>query len=379
MLTGPDLIENILRVNILPKIKKIILQQTIIPDYRMELFILLREYYSDSFQVIAGDRDFGGTPVSTKAAWKYFMHVKNVYLFNGNFLWQRLITKELLSADLVILNANIRILSNIIPLLLRKLMGRRTLLWGHAKGKNKTADFFRKFYFRLSDGIIAYTESQKKMLCQSYPWLKVWAAPNACVSTIDCIPVEAESPVVNYILYVGRLIESKKVSLLLKGFIYAHEQSLLPETVQLVLVGDGEMRSNLESTAKESGIKNAVHFAGHISDVCKLRSYYRRAICSVSPGYVGLSAVQSFSFGVPMLIAKDEYHSPEIEACQEGFNARFFSSDDLVALAQSLSVFYKERAQWVENRSLIAEWTRKHYSFEAMRDIFVRAIGEVST
>lgn len=41
---------------------------------------------------------------------------------------------------------------------------------------------------------------------------------------------------------------------------------------------------------------------------------YANALVSVSPGYVGLSLTQSLSFGVPMLIAIDEAHVPEIDA-----------------------------------------------------------------
>jgi glycosyltransferase involved in cell wall biosynthesis len=361
----------------LRKDKKIILQQTIIPDYRLGLFVLIQKHYSDNFQVIAGDRDFGGTPVSTKAAWEYFRRVRNFYLFNDNFLWQRLIKKELLKTDVVILNANIRIISNVILLFLRKLTGRKTLLWGHVDGKGRIASFFRRLYFRSSDGFIAYTEAQKKILCKHHSNLKIWVAPNSCVSFVDCVPVDAELQELDSIIYVGRLVKTKKVDLLLKGFIYAKKESWLPKSVRLIFVGDGELRSSLEAFAREADTMDAVHFAGHISDVCKLREYYRTAICSVSPGYVGLSAIQSFSFGVPILIAKGENHSPEIEACEEGFNSRFFNSDDPVALAKGLSIFYKERAQWLENRPLISEWTRRHYSFETMRDAFIRAIDEM--
>ena len=60
---------------------KIALQQSIIPDYRLGLFLLLREQWEDQFEVYAGDADFGGSPVSTEEAWDHFERVQNVRLW----------------------------------------------------------------------------------------------------------------------------------------------------------------------------------------------------------------------------------------------------------------------------------------------------------
>ena len=70
-----------------------------------------------------------------------------------------------------------------------------------------------------------------------------------------------------------------------------------------------------------------VRFAGHVSDFETLSSYYWNALVSVSPGYAGLSLIQSHWFGVPMIIARDEPHAPEIEAAIEGENAVLVTSD----------------------------------------------------
>ena len=358
--------------------KTIYLQQPIIPDYRLDLFLLLRKDLGSNFEVFAGENDFGGTPLSCNEAWNYFQYSKNYYLFGGCFLWQIGCFRKLLSADLTILNSNMRILSNNLILLLRKLLGRRTILWGHAAGQSALGSCFRSMYLRLCDGFISYTETQKKMLRQNYSWLKVWNASNALMPATKCVPVEAEFSEIDSILYVGRLIEPKKVNLLLESFIYARTQCLLPDTVKLFFIGDGKMRIDLETLARKTDFSNSIHFIGHISDVDKLRSYYRKAICSVSPGYVGLSAIQSFSFGIPMLVADNELHSPEIEACKKKFNSKFFSSNNFMALAEELSAFYKERAIWLKNRSVISEWIRNHYSLEAMRDAFVQAIEETT-
>lgn len=344
----------------------------------MGLFRLLREEWGAQFQVYAGDYDFSGSPVSCEDAWSLFRRVRNVYLLGGKLLWQRGSFVKLLRSDVAILNANMRIVSNWVILFLRRLLGRSTILWGHAAGQSGLGGRFRGCFLRLSCGFIAYTESQAELLGTRYPWLPTWVAANSCVSASDCAVVALACKQRDSILYVGRLVPQKKVSLLLDGFVVAIEQGLLDERTRLVFVGDGEARERLEKRVADTGLRHRVYFAGHVSDVHELRTYYARAMCSVSPGYVGLSATQSFSFGVPMLIARDEFHSPEIEACREGFNAYFFDSDNPEELADMLSRIEGDQEIGSERRSEIAEWTQHNYSFEAMRDAFIDAVRKVA-
>lgn len=358
--------------------KTLLVQQPVIADYRMGLFNRLRKHYGKRFQVIAGVRDFGGNLTSTEDAWKHFGKVQNVFLLNGRFLWQKNLTSRLLSADVVILNANLRILSNMWILVLRRFLARRTILWGHAKGKNNIPGFLRGMFLDCCDGFIAYTQNDMQFLSRRYPKLQIWVASNACMSAYDCFPGKAELSEVNTILYVGRLIKEKKPDLLIEAFIYGYRKAIFPKTLKLVFVGDGRMRSKLENMARTSGLQDLIEFKGHVSDIQELRDLYRFAICSVSPGYVGLSAIQSFGFGVPMLVARNEPHSPEIEACKEVSNTKFFPSNEPKALAKGLLAFYKERAHWFEGRTTLSSWLSDNYSFEAMQKTFVQVISKMA-
>lgn len=355
----------------------ILIQQPIIPDYRMGLFKMLKDLFGGELQVVAGDADFGGSPKSTEDAWLHFERVKNHYI-SGGLLWQSDVFWRLLKADVVVLNANMRILSNDLILMLRKILGRQTLLWGHVEGQSVCSSSLRRVYLRLSSGFVAYTKSQAEMLSALSPRLPVWVAANSCVYASDCRALAASEKAVDSILYVGRLVKAKKVGLLLEGYRHAREVGLLDPSIRLVFVGDGDERFALKARVEQCGFGNVVEFKGHISDVGTLREQYRKAACSVSPGYVGLSATQSFSFGIPMLIAQGEFHSPEIEACREGMNAKFFEKNDPVSLAEGLAEFVSERRRWLARREEISEWTKANYSFEAMRDAFVQAIEHVS-
>ena len=82
-----------------------------------------------------------------------------------------------------------------------------------------------------------------------------------------------------FILAVGRMIPLKGFQDIIKAL--AGSQSLAG--VELVIVGDGPLRDDLESLARENGIANRVIFEGHQSDV---RPYMESASLCVISSYV---------------------------------------------------------------------------------------------
>ena len=112
--------------------------------------------------------------------------------------------------------------------------------------------------------------------------------------------------------------------------------------------GGGADARGLEAAAAPAG--DAIRFAGHVSDGDRLRELFEPAIASVSPGAVGLSIVQSNSFGVPMIVARDEPHGPEIEAARDGENSILIPSDSSEALAEALVAAAAARDRWFAMR-----------------------------
>lgn len=354
--------------------ENIVILQAIIPDYRIGLFSALKDSLGDRVHIFAGRADFRGTPLTDYHSWDYARRINNLYLCNGRFLWQYGCFFSALRADLLIIGGNMRILSSVLVHACRKLLGRPTVLWGHAEGKTGRFEFLRDIYLKFCDGFISYTEAQRVILTKRCPELRLWTAPNACVSGDDCWSIKVKTDEVDSLLYVGRLIAKKKVSLLVKGFAYARKIGTISAHVRLVIVGDGDEYSKLKSLAQEYGVSNVVEMLGHVSDVKRLRHLYSKAFCAVSPGYVGLSATQAFSFGAPMIVADQESHSPEIEACRPDFNAVFFNSDNEEDLARVINQVWSAREYWLARRATISAWTRNNYSFEAMQDTFLEVV-----
>ncbi|MGE0059504.1 MAG: glycosyltransferase [Dehalococcoidia bacterium] len=320
----------------------------------------------------AGPVYFDGTTL-TRVQFDGLHPVRNHFLLGRRLLWQQGHWKGLLAADTALIEYNPRILSNWVLLALRKAMGKRNAVWGHAwprAGKGSRTFLIRAWMAKLTDSIVVYTESQKRELAEALPDKPIIAAPNALYRAEQMETARSDTPAINFI-YVGRLVEAKKPDLMVEAFRLALPN--LPLESKLVIVGDGPMRPKLEEQARPLGSR--VEFKGHVSEPGMLKDLYSKALASLSPGYVGLSVTQSFSFGVPMIIARDEPHAPELEAARQDENCLIFKEDDAAALAEAMVSMWRNRALWDERRDSITEDCRRRYSVEAMARGLIASTG----
>jgi glycosyltransferase involved in cell wall biosynthesis len=224
--------------------------------------------------------------------------------------------------------------------------------------------------------VVPYTNTQKIELQKRLPLHLVMAAPNSLVRKVDCVVDDRSDPDARFeVLFIGRLTVEKKPLLLLEAFARARDR--LPQHVRLAYVGAGPLGDRLRERAAELNLADRVELRGHVTNPVLLRRWYQSGVCAVSPGYVGLSAIQSFAHGVPMIIADREPHAPEIEACREGVNCVFFKAGDATALADAIVAMWQQRAGWHARRAQIASWVAENYSVEAMVDGFEAAMHQV--
>ena len=355
----------------LSKDKKLIIIQTAVPDYRKGFFKALRDNLGYNFELYSGSHYFEKS-IQSDATIPH-KKTKNTYLFNARFLIQFQVIKLIASDNLLVLELNPRIISNWILLIGRKILGKQTILWGHAwprQGKNASTDSLRHLMRKLARAIVVYTNKQQLELQEKMPGKIILAAPNALLNTSQMGAI-AGNP--KHLIYVGRLSESKKALFLAKAFSKALND--LPKDIQLFIVGDGEEKKVLESFIIENNLSHRIHLLGHINDIARLRELYSNSYFSVSPGYVGLSVTQSFGFGVPMIVSRDENHSPEIEAVLDGVNALFFDTNSELSFRESLINVYSNIDLWTSRRDEIAAFCAKNYSVEAMAQVFCKLLN----
>lgn len=103
-------------------------------------------------------------------------------------------------------------------------------------------------------------------------------------------------------------VEDQVTLIQVAGFRYQKDQdtviralSHLPEKFHLILVGDGERRSELESLVNSLELENRVHFLGVRSDISNLLKGADLAIMSSHWEGFGLAAAEAMAAGLPVL------------------------------------------------------------------------------
>lgn len=351
------------------------LVQTSIGDYRQAFLEAIVERMGERFQAYAGETYFNGTTRTQVHLDGHLHPLRNRFLLHRRLLWQSGAVSAAVGAHVAVLEYNPRILSVWVALVMRRFLRRRTVLWGHAwsrSGRGSLRNVVRGAMRGLSDGLVVYSRTQGRELTGARPRRPLFVAPNAIYRRSQLEPADHADP--RDFLYVGRLVTQKRPEVLLQAFSLALDR--LPVGSRLVFVGEGPMEGPLRKAAASLPAGRVV-LEGHVADPEVLRGLYARSIASVSPGYVGLSITQSLGFGVPMVVARDEPHSPEIEAAIEGFNCRFFAPTTAEALAKVMIAMAEDAPTWVARRAAIAEDCRTKYSVEAMADGFISAIEDI--
>ena len=347
--------------------------QSALPDYRRLVVEGLGRSLEARLVVVTGESGFEPTvrfsPVDAET-----IVVRNVYLPGRRLLWQHGSVRPAVAATVSIVELNPRVISTWVALAIRRLFRRPTLGWGHAwprSGRETRSERIRGLMRRWVSDILVYTHSEADELAQLMPGKRIHAAPNGLYPASLAIR-DAEIRPGRDVIYVGRLVQRKKPLLLLEAFALA--RSKLPDHASLVFVGEGDLLPRLRDRARELGVADRVRFTGHVNDFEALSLLYRDALVSVSPGYAGLSVIQSHWFGVPMIIARDEPHAPEIEAAVEGENAMLVDSDSATALGDALVDVFDARARWLARGPEIAARCVERYAIEAAVRSFASAI-----
>lgn len=341
----------------------------VLPFYRERCMRLLTSALGGDFQAFAGDRHIDAT---VRTGISHGMYAPVLNLRFGGALFQIGGWSRVIKAEVAILDLNPRSLSAWILLLLRRGLGRRTLLWGHLhprSGAGSRTKALREKMRSLGHGTILYGYDSVVPALTSLPANPVWVAPNSLYDAEEMLPAQLDSDS-NRFVYVGRLVGEKKVHLAIRAIERLVQAG---RNVGLDIVGQGEDESMLRDLAYELRVSANVTFHGQMADPVDLFNVYSRSVAALSPGYAGLSLTQSVGFGVPILVAREEPHAPEIELARLG-GVEFFESDDVDSLAQTMLGALEHAG--TQDRKALSERVRGAYSAAAMAEGLIRALQE---
>lgn len=353
------------------KVTPYVLYLAVLPKYRTQCIRLLRQRFGKDLACYASSAHLDKSVRTGVPSDMYNLVPMRRLLGNRAFIqfegWRAVLT-----AKTAVLDLNPRSVSAWLLLLLRWSARRRTLLWGHIHpqaGPNSRTAILRRAMRRISNGTISYTYRDADKALRDIPGSRVWVAPNSLYRANSIRPVVGlDGQSRDSAIYVGRFAPPKKVPLLIEAFALAVQKQ--PQ-MRLILIGGGEEEARSRNLSARLGVVDKVEFAGWIDDLDDLLPYYARSFCSLSPGFAGLGLTQSLGFGIPMLVADNEPHSPEIELDSSG-GVHYFASESATSLAEALLGMWEVRESLPDAH--LSEYTRLRYSAEAMASGLANAL-----
>lgn len=183
------------------------------------------------------------------------------------------------------------------------------------------------------------------------------------VPTRGRFSLPTDAPVILFVGGLDRAHAFKGLSLLLRAFARLNPQA------HLMIVGDGELRSQYEDEARALGVEARVHFLGHV-DAESLRDAYRSADVFAFPSTnvaeaFGLVALEAESCGLPV-VASD---LPGVRTVvRHGETGLLTPPNDLDALSSALSTLLADPVMRQRMGERARQLAMAHFSWERHLD-----------
>lgn len=301
--------------------------------------------------------------------------------FGGRELVWRQTRRLVQEADLVVMEQARRNVDAYVHLLGSH--RRPVALWGHGRTTTRTTQAWEH---RLLDGLtrradwfFAYTErGRNHMVERGFPAGRVSVVQNAtdttglrrdraAVSTARQQALRAELGLTQgrTALFLGALDPSKRI-----GFLLAAAETLAAEMpgFTLVIAGDGPLRAAVEGVART---EPWLRFAGPVFGVDKAE-IASVADVMLNPGRVGLTVVDSFALGLPMVTTDWPGHAPEFDYLEDGVNG-VVTGDRLAEFVAATELLLTDTVAREDLQRGCAE-AAERYRVEAMVERFVHGV-----
>lgn len=291
--------------------------------------------------------------------------------------------------DLVLVQQELRALTNY-PLFWNRLLFRkpqRVALWGHGTNLGSVGEpavdrLLRALFIRSADHYFAYTDMSREIFSQRGAKDTNITVVNNSIDVGDVQSVRQSAtpdwrqsrrtelglgtgPVA---VFCSRLTEKKNLPFLIEASRIARQN--LPD-LSLLIIGDGVKRRWIEREAEESPwikLIGARHGRAKAEALC-----VADAFCM--PFDLGLSILDAFAAGLPVIAAHGAGHNPEIAYLQHEHNG-IFAAQTIPAYARAMvDVLSNSANQAMMSRNAVT--TAETFSIEAMVRNFSAGIGQV--
>lgn len=385
-----------------PKIIKFIWN---IPHYRAPIFRRLSQNPDMDFIVCAGNnpQSWGGGKIASAADlnkneginWHEVKSTRIQTPLLRWYEWQPGAIKFIVhqKPDAVICLGN-QSLSNMLIRIYCRLRGIPIIEWtqGVLTPENGWKWFLRKIFLRFSNVFLLYGNVARKFLSErGFDDNKLFVVYNSLdydnqvrvrssISKEDVRKIREKfgltQPEDRLLFHTGRLQKKYNLPFL---FDALKELKQKGRRVFLVLVGDGPEEKTLKERARLNDIADQVIFYGACYDENILGKVISASDMCVVTGAIGLTAMHSLVYGVPVLTAHPEtcLHCPEIEAIVDGKTGGFFKFGNLGELIDQFEKMLYPISCKESMMKQCMEMIDTHYNPEYQEKVIIEALNSV--
>ena len=357
--------------------KKIAIVQRVVTSYRVNFYNRLFDILSKKniqLTVFAGQslqkEHFNDGLDKVKCG----KRVKNYYLNKEKIYWQNIFS-ELGKYDLIIVEQANSALLNFLLLFRRYFLkkGPKFAYWGHGQTLHKKGKFLnskiKKFLSNKADYWFGYTEHTRTILNDI-------GVPDSTISiinnSIDISTVKNEKMKNNQknnkdktVVFCSRLYKNKAIPFIIDGCKIAKKEI---ENLNLIIIGDGPEKNNIDKLVKD---KSWVTMTGSLYGQEKAKILIKGDMMAL-PSHVGLSILDGFAAGLPILVSDFKNHCPEIayfDNNKNGLKTKATIND----FAQGI-IYLCRNPKILEKMSKNAEKTADKYTIEEMASRFGKGV-----
>ncbi len=368
---------------------RVLVVYNILQHYRLDVFRQLQDSPDLEVEFVAGGSIGDGSIATIPPRKLDKVHTVTNIEF-GTFLWQRHLFAVLRERrpDVVIFLGNCKYISTWIAGLALKSQRKGVLFWtiGWHRPEAGLRRLYRILFYRIADQLLIYANVGKDIgIRMGYPDRRMTVIFNSSSSPIDseCADPSAIRELLLKLPPLGqpvataviRLNPVKHLDMLIVAASIVRERGV---PVSVMLVGEGPDRDRIIDLA--SSLLVPLYLPGPVYGREELRVIYDHTTITVVPSRAGLTTLQSFKHGIPVITHDFPYEQmPESEAITPGLTGDLYTYGNVDSLADVMERWIRRQQQ--DPRSTAArceEAVSSEWSAKAQSDAIVTQILSVA-
>ncbi len=319
--------------------------------------------------------------------------IRNVSL-GGPFLWQSGILRAALArdTDVVIFLGNMYYVSTWFGAILARLRSKRVLFWGHGYTRRESGvqGWIRERFYCLGHGVLLYGNRARTLFLErGFSKDDLYVVYNsldferqcevrAATTEQDLVSLRErliEHPNLPLVVCIGRVEPRKKLEDLIDATKALEESGL---RINLLIVGDGSAKADLEKRSQALDLEDRVHFYGECYDESEVGPLLMASSLCVCPRALGLTAIHAMAYGLPVLSHDDfDQQGPEVEAIVPGETGDLYELNDSSDMARKIQAWIRDHPSKSEVSTRCIAEIRNRFNAERQVRIIDQAVKDI--